>query len=267
MKKIICAIVILLLSLITTITGFSMADVNKENTSSPIPHEETVLCITTEKGEETVMTDSSPKENPPVYVGKFSVAAYCGCELCCGSGRTVQTYYGTLPTADHTIAADFSLFSPGEKLLINEQVYVVEDRISSKNSDTLLIYFDSHEKALEFGRQTLDVSRLPEDEPVSDGRFLGTFIVTGYCSCDICTSSNGITYTGTVPAPCHTIAADPDIIPLHSKIQVNDIIYTVEDTGSAINGQRLDIYFETHEEAVTYGIRSEKVYLISQPDS
>jgi 3D (Asp-Asp-Asp) domain-containing protein len=29
----------------------------------------------------------------------------------------------------------------------------------------------------------------------------------------------------------------------------------VEDTGSAIVGRRLDIYFESHEEALLFGIR------------
>ena len=37
--------------------------------------------------------------------------------------------------------------------------------------------------------------------------------------------------------------------------------HTVEDTGKAVKGKQLDIYFDTHEEAVLYGRKNRYVYL------
>lgn len=229
-----------------------------------------ILYIRTEQ--ELQKEESVPAEpaSPELeYAGEFSVAAYCGCELCCGSGNKPQTYFGTPLTPNHTIAADFQLFSPGDRLQIEGICYRVEDRTRSNSSDSLLIYFDSHSRAIEFGRKTLNVYRICEEEAVVEGEPLGRFIVTGYCGCRLCTgiySENHMTFTETKPQANHTVAADPDIIPLNSKLLVNGIVYTVEDTGKNVTGQRLDIYFDSHEEAVTYGRKEETVYLVEKPE-
>ena len=56
--------------------------------------------------------------------------------------------------------------------------------------------------------------------------------------------------SGTAPRPDYTVAADPDVFPLGSRIRIGEIIYLVEDTGASIKGNVVDIYYETHEEAV-----------------
>ncbi len=43
---------------------------------------------------------------------------------------------------------------------------------------------------------------------------------------------------------------------------IGDVVYTVEDIGSTIVGNRLDIYFPTHEEALAYGVQSVEVYAV-----
>ena len=43
---------------------------------------------------------------------------------------------------------------------------------------------------------------------------------------------------------------------------IGDVVYTVEDIGSTIVGNRLDIYFSTHEEALNYGVQSVEVYAV-----
>lgn len=273
MKKAVIFLSVILLSALTTLTGFFSVSADRtygkeiKGEQEAAPNEtnggEDVLYIKTER--KTEETESAPE---PEYAGEFSVAAYCGCECCCGSGQEIRTYFGTQLTANHTIAADFKLFSPGEKLLIEGICYTVEDRTLSNSSDSLLIYFDSHSDAIEFGRRTLKVYRIPEEEAVVEGEALGEFIVTGYCGCEVCTgiySADHMTFTGVEPLPEHTIAADPNLIPLHSKLLINGIVYTVEDTGKSINGRRLDIYFESHEEAVIYGRKEEKVYLVEKP--
>lgn len=94
------------------------------------------------------------------------------------------------------------------------------------------------------------------------GSSLGYFTITGYCSCDICSGGWGMTYSGTVPQANHTISADLNVFPLGTKVMINDIVYTVEDKGGGVNGDHIDIYYATHEEAVACGTRSAEVFSV-----
>ena len=38
--------------------------------------------------------------------------------------------------------------------------------------------------------------------------YLGVFRASGYCNCETCSGGHALTYSGTVPTPYHTIAAD-----------------------------------------------------------
>ena len=51
------------------------------------------------------------------------------------------------------------------------------------------------------------------------------------------------------------------MILLGTWIVIDGVVYTVEDTGKAVKGNQLDIYFDTHEEAVLYGRKNRYVYL------
>lgn len=274
MKKTVIFLSVGLLSALTSLTGFWSGSGDRtygkefeEVSEAALKETEAdgnVLYIRTER--ETQAAEPNPLKLE--YAGDFTVAAYCGCELCCGAKNKGLTYFGTPLTAKHTIAADFQLFSPGDRLQIEGITYTVEDRARSKSSASLLIYFDSHTEALEFGRRTLSVYRISEEDTEGEGVPLGKFIVTGYCGCEECTgiySAAHLTFTGVEPHPGHTIAADPNMIPINSKLLINGIVYTVEDTGKNIIGRRLDIYFESHDEAVIYGRKEENVYLVETP--
>lgn len=78
---------------------------------------------------------------------------------------------------------------------------------------------------------------------------LGEFRITFYCSCSKCCgkwSKYNRTRTGTTPAEGRTIAIDPRVIPLGSRVQIAGHEYKAEDTGSAIKGRHIDIYCSTH---------------------
>ena len=79
---------------------------------------------------------------------------------------------------------------------------------------------------------------------------MGTFTVTGYCNCEKCSGGHGYTYSGTVPQANHTLSADLTLLPLGTKVMIDDIVYTVEDKGGGVDGKKVDIYFATHEEAL-----------------
>lgn len=95
--------------------------------------------------------------------------------------------------------------------------------------------------------------------------YVGTFKVTAYCNCRICCGKNsvhGLTRTGTVPQENHTISVDPRVIPLGSKVMIGGQVYTAEDTGSAIKGNIIDMYFNSHQVAKEYGVKWLDVYVL-----
>lgn len=92
--------------------------------------------------------------------------------------------------------------------------------------------------------------------------YLGTFKVTGYCSCaSCCGKSNGITASGTVAKAGRTIAADTSRLPFGTQVVIDGHTYTVEDRGGAINGNKIDIFFSSHSNALQWGVRYCKVYV------
>ena len=58
--------------------------------------------------------------------------------------------------------------------------------------------------------------------------------------------------SGTIPEEGRTTAADPDVLPIGSEVIICGHPYIVEDVGGAIKGNRIDIYFESHEDALEY---------------
>lgn len=112
----------------------------------------------------------------------MEVTAYCHCGSCCGwrrnwLGRPVYTYgpnRGQAKTVGltasgtrarpGTIAADTSLFPFGTILYVPGYGYgVVEDRGGAIRGRKLDVYFRTHQQALEWGRQQLQVKVwLPE---------------------------------------------------------------------------------------------------------
>ena len=94
------------------------------------------------------------------------------------------------------------------------------------------------------------------------GTNLGKFKVTAYCSCSICCGkSNGITASGTKATANHTIAASSQFA-MGTKLKINGTIYTVEDRGGAINGNKIDIYMDSHSQALAWGVRYLNVELV-----
>lgn len=189
------------------------------------------------------------------YLGDFEVAAYCS------DGRTF-TYSGDVPMEGHTAAGALSLFKIGDTVLVDGNRYVIEDKVDENASEKLRIYYDSFEEAMLYGRKTAAVYRHSPD-PAKESGFLGTFEVTAYCSCELCCGEKRekLTKTETVPKQGYTIAVDPSVIPLGTLLVIDGVTYLAEDTGNAIKGNRLDIYFDTHEEAVRYGCKEKPVYL------
>lgn len=112
-----------------------------------------------------------------------------------------------------------------------------------------------------------------EDKPAEGcavldiGEPLGEFTLTAYCPCmKCCGKTDGITATGTTAAEGRTIAVDPRVIPYGSAVTLyfadgTSHTYTAEDCGGAIKGNRIDVFFDSHEDARAFGVQSAMVYV------
>ena len=94
--------------------------------------------------------------------------------------------------------------------------------------------------------------------------YAGEFTITHYCGCKSC---NGKWYgyptaSGIAMKQGRTIAVDPAVIPLGTKVVINGNVYVAEDTGSAIKGNRIDIFIADHDEANELGIYTTDVWKI-----
>lgn len=73
---------------------------------------------------------------------------------------------------------------------------------------------------------------------------------------------NGYTYTG-IKAVRGVVAVDPRVIPLGSRLYVEGYGPALAaDIGGAIKGNRIDLCFTTVDEALQWGVRPVKVYLL-----
>ena len=62
------------------------------------------------------------------------------------------------------------------------------------------------------------------------------------------------TSTGVMPEVGRTIAVDPNVIPYGTAVWIDGFgVRYAEDTGSAIKGNRIDVFVETTEEAIQLG--------------
>lgn len=73
-----------------------------------------------------------------------------------------------------------------------------------------------------------------------------------------------ITSTGTTPK-WGTIAVDPTVIPYGTKVYIPefDMVFIAEDTGSAIKGNRIDIFMDTEDHCNEWGVRDIDIYIMS----
>lgn len=89
------------------------------------------------------------------------------------------------------------------------------------------------------------------------GTYLGNFVLTAYCNCAQCCGTAGnATASGAMPTAGHTVAMAG--VPFGTQLLINGIVYTVEDLGTPYG--HVDIYFDSHAEALSFGLQYADVY-------
>lgn len=93
-----------------------------------------------------------------VYLGEYTLTAYCACPICCGQWSSGYTATGTLATEGRTIAVDPGVVPYGSKVLLiwpdgTRHEYIAEDCGSGINGNRIDVFIADHEAARVFGVQ------------------------------------------------------------------------------------------------------------------
>ena len=81
------------------------------------------------------------------------------------------------------------------------------------------------------------------------------FKITAYCPCSkCCGKQTGTTASGTRATAGRTVAASSQYA-FGTKLLINGKVYTVEDRGGAIKGNKIDIYMDSHAQALAWGVK------------
>lgn len=90
-----------------------------------------------------------------------------------------------------------------------------------------------------------------------------SFLVTSTAYTADCAGCSGVTTTGIdlkKNPDAKVIAVDPSVIPLGSLVHVEGYGYAIAgDTGSAIQGNKIDVFYSSKSKALNWGVRTVKV--------
>lgn len=131
---------------------------------------------------------------------------------------------------------------PGDDVPATERCYMTAEEIKTEN-------------------ELIEEALLARSHKIED------VTITFYC-CEeyahICGTGNGITASGRRVTPYVSCAVDTSIIPLGSTIMIEyngEMVYLrADDTGSAIQGNRLDIAVPGHQEALSLGVKMADIW-------
>lgn len=140
-------------------------------------------------------------------------------------------------------------------------------------ADTPTVVYDIN-KTLNMARnerQTVAISNEVNEFPTESEYRLGygEFELTFYCCCEKCCGKDethpayGITASGEKAVEGITVAADPSVFPLGSKLEIEGFgTYIVQDTGKSIKGNKIDIFLDSHERCLEMGVKRAEVTLV-----
>ena len=145
-------------------------------------------------------------------------------------------------------------------------LFIVRSNVE-KQSDAKPIQ-TSNETITEIQEPTI-LSEPEPTEPKKEVIYLGEFKLTAYCSCEKCCGSwafnrpDNVVYgaSGNELKSGYSIAVDPSVIPYGTEVIIDGVTYRADDCGGAIKGNRIDVYFDTHEEALEFCVKYADVFM------
>lgn len=142
--------------------------------------------------------------------------------------------------------------------LLTVNAYAIETPyIDGKTGEWVIAEISSQEDAIDITEAPpINEVSVALDEVDAVGNrltYLGEFKLTYYCPCRKCNGGPGIDRFGN-PLEWGTIAVDPKVIPLHTKVVIDgyDAVFTALDTGGKwVQGNHIDVFVPvSHSEAL-----------------
>ena len=180
-----------------------------------------------------------------------------------------------------------------EELLKSEKLVEVYDLEMKTMQDTIITLENQNRKLKEDNKELEELKKKRESPKTSRGldndemKYLGVFESTSYdLSVQSCgkkpdhsqygLTASGVFVSGMTRSEAMSIAVDPKVIPLGSKVYIEfpspyegfSGVYTARDTGSAIKGNIIDLFMgdfgkiESDQSVWDFGRRKVKIWLV-----
>ncbi len=193
-----------------------------------------------------------------------------------------QIEYATAETIDETIEEiseeEETLLLANRANRINKSETAVSRKATREDIREEITSIENEEEQTVNKAQYISYRDLAEDNPPAEYKEVMQATATAYCLCKKCCGklpsdpNYGCTASGIKIVPgtgMKVIAVDPKVIPLGTKVYVDglngawDYGYAIAaDTGSAIKNLKIDLYMDTHEDALSWGRRSVNIYVV-----
>ncbi|MBR3887503.1 MAG: 3D domain-containing protein [Clostridia bacterium] len=178
------------------------------------------------------------------------------------------------------VVAQNSLEVSGEEVLAKQVAYTALTEVADDLVNPEIVYESEPELIINntpSATTTIDSTDDSSTKP-EDYKSVLSMNATAYCLCKKCCGKSathpqyGVTASGYRITPGtneKVIAVDTSVIPLGTKVYVeglngaNSYGYAVAaDTGSAIKNMKIDLYMDSHADALRWGFKKVNVYLL-----
>lgn len=137
-----------------------------------------------------------------------------------------------------------------------------EQQAAKKESELVHVSKKEEKKGSEPNNSTPKTEK-PREDTKQENSNKKSFLVTSTAYTADCAGCSGVTTTGIdlkKNPDAKVIAVDPSVIPLGSLVHVEGYGYAIAgDTGGAIQGNKIDVFYSSKSKALNWGVRTVKV--------
>lgn len=193
-------------------------------------------------------------------------------------GLKVEVVRVAVKTFTDTTSIDFDTTVKTDRSIANTERIVVQDGEKGEHQTTTEVTYENDKEVSR--KVTSDiVAKAPVEKVIVQGTYPVMPISRGgdkvpyskvlNMRATAYSGTRGKTYTASGRAAVRdidgysTIAVDPSVIPYGTKLFIPDYGFAIAaDTGTAIVGNTIDVYFESYSEACSWAVKNVKVYIL-----